>query len=54
MKKLFIIILLASTTNSFSQTWPVKKEVNDKKAKGVSFVQIPAFTFSANNRLGSE
>jgi len=51
MKKLIILFLLATVSHAFSQDWPVKKMVMDKKEKKVSFVQIPAFRFSANKAL---
>ena len=46
MNKLLIIILLATYSNAFSQDWPVKKLVMDKKSKGIAFADIPAFSFS--------
>ena len=51
MKKLIIIILLATASNAFSQDWPVKKMVTDKKAKQVPFLQIPAFSLVGNKEL---
>jgi Metallo-peptidase family M12 len=51
MKKLIIITLLATASNAFSQDWPVKKMVTDKKAKKLAFVQTPAFTLAGDKQL---
>jgi hypothetical protein len=51
MKKLITLLLLATAFNAFSQDWPVRKLVMDKKAKQVVFTSIPAFTFVANRTL---
>ena len=51
MHKFIILIFLAIALNGFSQDWPIKKQVNDKKEKGVLFLQLTAFTFSANKIL---
>ncbi len=51
MKKIIIILLLATAYKSFSQDWPVKKMVMDKKESKSSFVPIPAFRFSTNTVL---
>jgi len=52
MKKLIILLLLATASNAFSQDWPVKKIVMEKKAKLVSFKNMPAFSFVADKPLG--
>jgi hypothetical protein len=51
MKKLIILILLATAANTFAQDWPVKKAVNDKKLRRVAFVQVPAFSFVSKKQL---
>ncbi len=51
MKKIIIIILLATASHAFSQDWPVKKMVMERKGKKGSFLQLPAFRFSANKVL---
>ncbi len=51
MKSLFTLLLLATASISFSQDWPLKKIVMDKKANKVLFAQLPAFSFIANKSL---
>lgn len=52
MKKLITILLLLMTFNAFSQDWPLKKLVQEKKAGKVSFKAIPAFSFVNNKAMG--
>ncbi len=51
MSKLPIIILLLAASNAFSQDWPVKKLVAEKKATQFSFKKLPVFTFIAHKTL---
>ncbi len=51
MKKLLVLLLLATATHSFAQDWPVKKMVMTAKANKVPFTSIPAFSFVANKTL---
>lgn len=51
MKKLITLLLLVPAFNTFSQDWPVKKQVMAAKAKQVVFKNIPAFSFVANKTL---
>ncbi len=51
MKKLLLIIFSVIGCHAFAQNWPVKQLVNDKKADGITFVQIPAFQFAGNRQL---
>ena len=46
MNKLLIIILLATFSNTYAQDWPVKKMVTSKHLQGITFAEIPAFSFS--------
>jgi hypothetical protein len=54
MKKLTTILLLLIACNSFSQDWPLKKLVQDKKANRVAFTAIPAFSFVSNKTVGQK
>src|SRR5437870_5107973 len=51
MKKILLILLLAAFSKAFSQSWPVKRHVLDKRAARANFVQLPAFRFTANKPL---
>lgn len=51
MKKFITLLLLACTFNSYSQDWPVKKQVQDKKKQGTAFINLSAFRFTGNKIL---
>lgn len=51
MKKLFLFAVLAISSSTFSQDWPVKKIVTDKIARGATFSTFAAFTFSRDKVL---
>ena len=52
MKILSTILLLLFTATTFSQDWPLKKLVQDKKANKIAFTVIPAFSFVSNKTVG--
>jgi hypothetical protein len=51
MKKWLLPLFVVIASNAFSQEWPVKKMVMDKKAIRVPFANIPAFTFITDGTL---
>jgi hypothetical protein len=54
MKKLTTILLLLIACNAFSQDWPLKKLVQDKRANRVAFTPMPAFSFVSNKTVGQK
>ncbi|MFT3683079.1 MAG: M12 family metallo-peptidase [Ferruginibacter sp.] len=54
MKKLLLLFLLASATNAFCQDWPVKKQVQEKKAIKVPFNRLTPFSFIGNKKLAQK
>jgi hypothetical protein len=52
MKKLTTILLLLTTFKTFSQDWPLKKLVQDKKSSKIAFTVIPSFSFVSNKTVG--
>ncbi len=54
MKKLTIIFLLAITSSAFSQDWPLKNIVAEKKQAGLSFINTPGFHLTAQKTLGKK
>lgn len=52
MRKVLLLILVTSATTAFSQDWPLKKMVMEKKAINLPFKNITAFSFTANKSLG--
>lgn len=51
MRKSFTFLLLIFVSPSYSQDWPVKKEVMNKKALNVPFTKVAPFRFIANKPL---
>ncbi len=51
MKKLMILVLMASAFNSFAQDWPLKKMVMTAREHQISFLEIPALTFMDSKTL---
>ena len=54
MKILSTILLLVLTATTFSQDWPLKKLVQEKKASKIAFTVIPAFSFVRNKTVGTK
>jgi len=51
MKQLFLLLLICKAASAFSQNWPVKSLVNNKKAMQASFKQLPAFTYGTSKNI---
>jgi hypothetical protein len=51
MKNWITFLLLITASSTYSQDWPVKKIITDKKQKGIVFKKIPAFAFKASKAL---
>lgn len=51
MRLLILIILLATVSNAFSQDWPVRKMVAEKKQRKIPFVRVPSFSLAASKQL---
>lgn len=51
MKKIFLLLSLGTSLQAYSQDWPVKKQVQDKKKQGITFVTLPFFEFAGNKPM---
>ena len=51
MKKSLFLLLIVIGNGAFSQDWPVKKLVEDKKGERIAFKQLPAFSFVTNKAM---
>ena len=54
MRVLSTILLLLFSVTTFSQDWPLKKLVQDKKANKIAFTVIPAFSFVRNKTVSNK
>ena len=53
MRKLITLLLLATAFNSFSQDWPVKTMVMNKKQQNIAFTPVQPFSFISSKKLGN-
>lgn len=51
MKILLFLLVWVPAFPAFCQDWPVKKQVQDKKARQAVFISMPAFSFNADKAL---
>lgn len=53
MRKIITLLLLATAFNSFSQDWPVKTMVMNKKQQNIAFTPVKPFSFISSKKLGN-
>lgn len=51
MKKIITSLFLMTSLQAYTQDWAVKKQVEDKKKQGITFVNLPVFQFEGNRPM---